>query len=94
VRNVDKVGEVADVDFLRIFDNEKLFATDGFPSTSAASFGGQKLTSVTDECAVAPAGQQWTWASYEKACPDNPDGTTTVVGPCEFDDDVEDDCDD
>ena len=27
-------------------------------------------------------------------CPDNPDGTTTVVGPCEFDDDVEDDCDD
>ena len=42
----------------------------------------------------APAGQQWTWASYQKACPDNPDGTTTVVGPCEFDDDVEDDCDD
>ena len=91
--NLEKVGE-DDRDFLRIFDNEKLFDFAGFPSTPSASFGGQKLTSVTDECAVAPAGQQWTWASYEKACPDNPDGTTTVVGPCEFDDDVEDDCDD
>ena len=90
VANLEKVGE-DDRDFLRIFDNEKLFATDGFPSTMWASFGGQKLTSVTDECAVAPAGQQWTWASYQKACPDNPDGTTTVVSADDFDDDDNDD---
>ena len=92
--NLEKVGE-DDRDFLRIFDNEKLFATDGFPSTMWASFGGQKLTSVTDECAMAPAGQQWTWASDQKACPDKPDGTTTVVGPDKsqggFDDDADDD---
>ena len=90
VANLEKVGE-DDRDFLRIFDNEKLFAIDGFPSTMWASFGGQKLTSVTDECAMAPAGQQWTWASDQKACPDNPDGTTTVVGEEKFDDDADDD---
>ena len=62
-------------------------------ATGSCGSGVCACGSDCNDCGLSECAQPTVW-SYQKACPDNPDGTTTVVGPCEFDDDVEDDCDD
>ena len=87
VSKVEEVGETS-LDFLRIYDNEMLPSTAGYPSTPSSWVGGKKLTRVTAECTIAPgcgaaSNCSWSWSHRMKACPDG-----TAVDEDDFDDDT------